>query len=64
MATTMKTMGRPKLDHPRSETVRVRAQASEVRAWRRAAKKADMTLSAWLRALANAAAGHEPKRGR
>lgn len=56
-------MGRPKLDHPKAARVPLRAQADELRAWKRAAKHAGLTLSAWLRGLANAASGHTPKGG-
>lgn len=56
-------MGRPKLTNPRDRQVPLRAQADELTAWKRAAKHAGLTLSAWIRALANAASGHRPKDG-
>lgn len=53
----LSAMGRPKIDNPRSRRVFVRALPAEVAAWKRTADRAGLTLSAWLRALANAAAG-------
>ncbi len=56
-------MGRPKLTNPRAVRVLIRGQADEIRAWKLAAKRAGLTLSAWLRGLANAASGYSPKDG-
>lgn len=54
-------MGRPKLEHPRSARVVLRVQEDEHAAWARAAKRAGLSVSDWIRRLVNAAAGHTPK---
>lgn len=57
-------MGRPKMDNPKSETVRVRVQKDEHAAWMRAAKRAGLPLSEWIRRLVTAASGYTPKGGK
>jgi hypothetical protein len=49
-------MGRPKLDNPRDIRVLVRVLPEERAAWREAADRAGLKLSAWIRKVANAAA--------
>jgi len=50
-------MGRPKLDEgeARDERIVLRARADERERWARAAKRAGLTLSDWLRGLAEGA---------
>jgi hypothetical protein len=41
----------------KSETIRLRVSADEVKAWRAAAKRERVYLSEWIRRRCNAAAG-------
>ena len=49
-------MGRPKLEKPRDVRVLVRVLLEERAAWRDAASRSGLKLSAWIRKVANAAA--------
>ena len=55
-------VGRPIEDSPRDAHVIVRVLAEERSRWQRAAEASDMTLSAWLRDLANRAEKRIAKR--
>ena len=44
----------------RSTDLHIRLKPAESRAWQAAAKRADMTLSEWVRQLGNAAAAPSP----
>jgi uncharacterized protein (DUF1778 family) len=56
-------MGRPPKDGvAKGERVELRADADEVAAWDRAAERADMSRSDWVRARLNAAAKRESRK--
>ena len=55
-------VGRPVEENPRNAHVIVRVLAEERSRWQRAAEACDMTLSAWLRDLANQAEKRISKR--
>ncbi len=57
-------MGRPKIDNPRSARVLMRALPEELERWRREARRAGLSLSSWLRSLANAASDKSKKGGK
>ena len=51
-------MGKPVIEgKPRNVNAIVRVLPEELAAWKSAAKRAGLTLSAWIRKLANDAAG-------
>lgn len=52
--------GKPEQAKPRDVGINIRLLASERAAWQRAAKRAGVGMSAWLRNLANAASGFAP----
>lgn len=53
MAVKKKRRGAPKKDNPAIERVHVRCTPDQLRKWRIAANKAGLSLSAWLKLVAD-----------
>lgn len=56
MTNTKRPRGAPKKDNPASEQVLIRSTPDEKSAWRKAATAKGLSLSTWLKDLANEAA--------